>query len=103
MRDSIMHMQYVQFLEAHHIYQATGQGKLVRRIFEQWIFGNGYLVEKKDLRKEIEPCRQDIGHKMNQVPIVGQSFAEFGSYNAAAAKSGITNYSDFHLCDLAEW
>ena len=57
MRYGIVYMKKVQFFKANHIHQFACQGKFIRNIIKQGIFGDGNFVVKKIGRKEIKPGR----------------------------------------------
>ena len=75
------------------------QRQRVRRMVEQRIRGDFYLMKRDAVARSAEANGHRVADEMHIVPARGQFDAEFGGHHAGTAVRGIASDSDFHVSD----
>jgi hypothetical protein len=96
MRYGVMHMQQVYVVVPYNIHQGTGKGCLVRWEIEQWVSGHPHFMEKNIGTESGQSYRLLVGDKMNDMPLVGQRFAQLCCQHATSTKCWVTNNANVH-------
>jgi len=96
MRDGVMDVQQIEFVELRNLGHARGQRQIVRRIFEQRVPRDLDLVIVNIRLGAGQTDGLRIGDEMNLMAAAGQFQSEFGGHDTAAAVSWITGDPDLH-------
>ena len=97
MRYGVVNVQQIEFVILRHFRHAGGQGEIVRRVLEQRVVGDGYLVVENAFFTPAKPEGPRIGDEVDLVASGGKLNSQFGCYYAAAAVGGVTGDPDFHF------
>ena len=97
MGNGIVHMEQIEVVVDDHVYHGTGEGYLIGWVVEQWIGRHPHLMVKNIRIKNIQSHRLLVRDEMYLMTFVGQGFAQFSRQYTAAAESGITYNSYFHI------
>jgi hypothetical protein len=95
-RNGVVNMQQVEIVQLRNLCHARGQCQIVRRVIEQRVTRNLYLVIMNIGFFPAQPDGLGIRDEMNFVTALGQFQSEFRSHYAAAAVGGIARDPNLH-------
>jgi len=108
-RNRVVHVQQIEFVELRNLGHARGQRQIVRRIFKQRIARDLDLMIMNVRFGAGQTNGLRIGDEMNLMAAPGEFKSQFGGHNSAAAVGGITGDTNLHapltipLLDSPEW
>ena len=96
MGDCVMDVEQVQVFVLDHIHEFARQCRIIRWIFEEWVFVSIHFVIEHIFLECREAGGSFIGNEMNFMPSFGKAEPQLGRYHPATAIRRITYNSNFH-------
>lgn len=103
MWDRIVYMQQIEFFIQGDIHDLGRESGFIGWVFEQGIVIEIHLMVIQVLMEGVKSEGLFVGDEMHLVTVIGQGFAQFSGYHAAASVSRVTYYSDLHWALLMLW
>jgi len=95
-RDRVVYVQQIEFVELRHLRHPRSQRQIVGRIFKQRIAGNLDLVVMNVRFGPGQANGLGIGNEVNLVAAASKLQPQFGGHNSAAAIGRITGDPNLH-------
>src|SRR5581483_963872 len=96
MRDGIVHVQKVEFIDLRHFGHAGREGQVIRRVIKQRVVGNFDFVIRDIWLRLSEPDWWRVSDEVYLVPAMRQLYSDLSHNFGASAKRRIGCRSNFH-------